>query len=368
MKSYSSIPENSCLGGPEVLMIGTDPDSRGGISSVIRMYDKGGLFQKVLYLASYQDGNRWQKSVFFLSFLGRYLRVLMTTPSIRVVHIHTASYFSFIRKSIAAVFAALFGKSIILHIHGAEFILFYEKGGWLVKRFIRTILSQCDCILALSSQWKDDLKNISPDSDIRVIYNPTIVRTKFSASQSSDLNSPVKFLFMGRIGKRKGVYDILESLQYIQSRNFEIQLYGDGDLAPVEALIRKHQLQGQVKLCGWIDGETKDAVFRQADVLLLPSYNEGLPISVLEALAYGLPVLSTAVGGISEAVEEGVNGFLIQPGQCKVLAERIEQLSSSSAIRTQMGQSGYELAKSRFDLPIIIEKLEALYREFTEFE
>ena len=266
------------------------------------------------------------------------------------------------------VFAALFGKRVILHIHGAEFILFYQKGGWLVKRFIRAILKQCDCILALSNQWKNDLQCISPDSDIRVIYNPTIVRDRYSTGPCSESDSPVKFLFMGRIGKRKGVYDILESLQYIQSRNFEIQLYGDGDLEPVEALIRRLQLQGQVKLCGWIDGETKDAVFRQADVLLLPSYNEGLPISVLEALAYGLPVLSTEVGGISEAVEEGVNGFLIQPGQCKVLAERMERLCASASIRKQMGQSGYELAKFRFDLPIIIEKLEALYREFTEFE
>jgi glycosyltransferase involved in cell wall biosynthesis len=360
--------ESVCIANPKVLMIGTHPDSRGGISSVIRMYDTGGLFQKVLYMASYKDGKGRQKIIFYGLFLIRFFKVLLTQPSIKLVHIHTASYFSFFRKSIVVLLSALFGKKIILHVHGAEFILFYQNGSWLLKAWIQAVLKKCDCLLALSYQWQKDLRLIAPTSDIRVVYNPTIVRTVDADDRSLDAQSPVKFLFMGRIGKRKGVYDILESLRYIQSRNFEIHLYGDGDLTLVEALIQKNQLQAQVKLNGWIDGDTKDRVFRQADVLLLPSYNEGLPISVLEALSYGLPVLSTCVGGISEAVEEGVNGFLIQPGQCKVLGEYIERLSTSAAMRKRMGQSGYELAKSRFDLPIIIHQLEALYREFTEFE
>ncbi len=353
---------------PEVLMIGTHPDSRGGISSVIRMYDTGGLLHRVLYLASYRDGNAFEKIIFYGVFLVRFFKVLLTLPSIKVVHVHTASYFSFLRKSMVVFLSALFGKKVILHIHGAEFILFYQNAPSVLKFYIRAVLNKCHCLLALSYQWQRDLKRISPTSDIRVVYNPTIVRPAVPDDSASGSHAPVRFLFMGRIGKRKGVYDILEALQYVQSRNFEIHLYGDGDLATVAALIQKNRLQTQVKLYGWIDGEAKDAAFRQADVLLLPSYNEGLPISVLEALSYGLPVLSTCVGGISEAVEQGVNGLLIEPGQCKVLAEHIECLSASATIRKRMGQSGYELAKSRFDLPIIIEQLEALYREFTEFE
>lgn len=353
---------------PEVLMIGTHPDSRGGISSVIRMYETGGLFDRVLYLASYRDGSAWKKILVYCVFLARFFKVLLTMPSIQVVHVHTASYFSFLRKSIVVLLSALFGKKVILHVHGAEFILFYQNGSRLLKFYIRSVLSKCHCLLALSYQWQRDLKRISPTADIRVVYNPTIVRSPSQEDRASDARSPVRFLFMGRIGRRKGVYDILDALQYIQARNFEIHMYGDGDLATVEALIQKNRLQRQVKLYGWIDGEAKDAAFRQADVLLLPSYNEGLPISVLEALSYGLPVLSTCVGGISEAVEQGVNGLLIEPGQCKVLAEHIERLSASATIRKRMGHSGYQLAKSRFDLPIIIEQLEALYREFTKFE
>jgi glycosyltransferase involved in cell wall biosynthesis len=223
-------------------------------------------------------------------------------------------------------------------------------------------------MVALSSQWKQDLQKISPRSDIRVIYNPTILRDISLESGLSHQKNPVQFLFMGRIGKRKGVYDIIESMRQVRSDNVQVHLYGDGELDQLQKLVQEQGLEHCVKVCGWIDGSTKDATFRSADVLLLPSYNEGLPISVLEAMAYGLPVLATDVGGIPEAVIEGQNGFLISPGQCDVLADRIERLASSLELRQKMGRVGYEMAATQFSLPVIIQQLESLYDEFNESE
>jgi glycosyltransferase involved in cell wall biosynthesis len=351
---------------PKVLMIGTDPDSRGGISSVIRMYEEGGLFQNILYLASYSDGSAFGKAIYFLRFLAVYLKTLLFVPSIRLIHVHTASYASFTRKSLAVILARLFGKKVILHVHGAEFYVFYQKCGAFRKKWMTSILGACDCIVALSNQWKQDLQKISPRSDIRVIYNPTILRDISLESGLSHQNNPVQFLFMGRIGKRKGVYDILESMRQVRSDNVQVYLYGDGELDQLQKLVEEQGLDHCVKVCGWIDGSTKDATFRSADVLLLPSYNEGLPISVLEAMAYALPVLATDVGGIPEAVIEGQNGFLISPGQCDVLANRIERLASSVELRHKMGRVGYEMAATRFSLPVIIQQLESLYDEFNE--
>lgn len=353
-------------GKPKILMIGTDPESRGGISSVIRMYEEGGLFQKALYLASYKDGGPVGKLAYYVRFLGQYLKTLLTVPSIRLVHVHTASYASFSRKSLVVMLAKLFGKKVILHVHGAEFAVFYEKCGTLRKKWLEHILRRCDCIIALSNQWKRDLLKISPASDVRVVYNPTILRDVSFERGICHQQEPVKFLFMGRIGKRKGVYDIVESMRQVHSDNVQIHLYGDGEVDQLQKLVTEKGLQRSVKVCGWIDGSTKDATFRSADVLLLPSYNEGLPISVLEAMAYGLPVLATDVGGIAEAVAEGENGFLIAPGQCGELAERIERLASSAELRHKMGQAGYEMASARFSLPVIVGQLESLYDEFTQ--
>lgn len=345
---------------PQILMIGTDPHSKGGISAVINLYTEGGLLDRVAYLASYRDGKTVNKIGHYVRFLGEYSWTLLTRHSIRLVHVHTASYGSFTRKSLVIALAKLFGKKVIVHVHGAEFHLFYEKVPGPVKRIIRSLLRSCDAIIALSSQWKDNLYRISGNPNIRVIYNPTVLRTPLANSPDGN-GKPVRFLFMGRLGKRKGVYDIIESAKRLQANNVEISLYGDGELDRVSDALNGNAVSEKIKVRGWIDGSRKEETFRAADVLLLPSYNEGLPISVLEAMAFSLPVVATDVGGISEAVKDGVNGYLMQPGDCDRLTECIEKLATSPELRAQMGQAGYGLAMRKFALPVIIEQLESLY-------
>lgn len=344
----------------QVLMIGTDMASKGGVSSVIRMYEEAGLLKHVHFMASYTDGSPWQKISWYTRFLSRYIKELITNRAIKVVHVHTASYGSFFRKCWVVLLARLFGKKSIIHMHGAGFNVFYNKMPFPVQSFIRSVLRSSDVLIALSSQWKTDLARISAHPDIRILYNPTILKKPVYDAPPSET---VNFLFMGRLGQRKGVYDIIESARKLASDNIKIRLYGDGEIENIRQMVSVNGVQDKVAVCGWIDGSHKDQTYREANVLLLPSYHEGLPISILEAMAYGLPVLATDVGGISEAVKDGVNGFLIQPGECEKLAERIEELAVSPELRRTMGQRGYELAMEKFALPVIIRQLEALYDE-----
>ena len=348
-----------------VLMVGTDLRSKGGISSVIGMYQQAGLLNKILYLPSYTDGGAIQKVLFYQIFLVKFLWVLLTKPAIRLVHVHSASHCSFVRKSLVIFLSRLLGCKTVVHIHGAEFNVFHDESSKLVQWIIRTLLNRSDTIIALSHQWKKDLYRISKNPHIRVIYNPTIMH-KPNRNPGREGQAPVKFLFMGRLGKRKGVYDIVESVKSIRSENVEIQLYGDGEVENVQQMINARAVNGKVSVYGWISGDRKDATFRSADVLILPSYHEGLPISVLEAMAYGMPVVATDVGGIAEAVEDGVNGFLIQPGDRDKLASRIDALAASSGLRERMGRLGHEMAARKFALPVIIEQLEDLYDELLD--
>jgi glycosyltransferase involved in cell wall biosynthesis len=359
---------------PQILMVGTDMASKGGISSVIRLYQEAGLFDSVHFMASYRDGTTGQKLRHYAGFLGEYMGALMTRPHLRLVHVHTASYGSFARKSLVILLARLFGKKVIIHMHGAGFAVFYQKMPAPLRWLTRQVLRCSDVLIALSSQWRDDLHRICQHPDIRVLYNPTVLKTPVfqqlpvhtigngynSEGGEEDL---VSFLFMGRLGQRKGVYDIIESARRVQASNIRIDLYGDGEIDEIRRQILAAGVSDKVKVHGWIDGSRKDETFRQANVLLLPSYHEGLPISVLEALAYGLPVLATDVGGISEAVENGVNGYLIEPGECEALANRMEQLAASSQLRLEMGKSGYQKATAKFELSVIMRKLEGLYAE-----
>jgi glycosyltransferase involved in cell wall biosynthesis len=397
---------------PQVLMVGTDMNSKGGVSSVISLYRDAGLFNHVQFIPSYRDGSKSQIIAHYLGFLGRYIGTLLTRPSIKLVHVHTSSYGSFTRKSLVILLARLFGKKVIIHMHGAGFAVFYQKMPAPLKWATRNILRCSDVLIALSRQWQNDLYEICQHPDIRVLYNPTVLKNpsfiehlpeiaehpptlalprqgggdfessktenQFEASivknkgvkigkDQPDLETAplVHFLFMGRLGQRKGVYDIIESVSRVKADNVQIHLYGDGEIDEIKRRILAAGVSHKVMVHGWIEGSQKDSTFRQASVLLLPSYHEGLPISVLEALAYGLPVLATDVGGIAEAVEDGVNGYLIAPGACDMLANRIDQLAVSPDTRLEMGKSGYRMAAEKFDLPVIMRKLEGLYAELT---
>jgi len=353
-------------------MIGTDMASKGGVSSVIRLYQESGLFdESVQFMSSFQDGSRLHKCLYYAKFLGRYIATLLTQKQLRLVHVHTASKGSFARKSLVILLARLFGKRVIIHMHGAGFAVFYDKMSAPLQWVTRRILNCSDVLIALSRQWQDDLYRISRHPKIRVLYNPTVLKNP--VFHQTDLERPiddevretgmVNFLFMGRLGQRKGVYDIIESARHVKANNIKIHLYGDGEIDEVKRKVQAAGVADKVAVHGWIDGNRKDETFRGANVLLLPSYHEGLPISVLEALAYGLPVLATDVGGIAEAVENGVNGYLIEPGECEALTSRMEQLAASSELRLKMGESGYRLAADKFDLSVIMRQLEALYAE-----
>ena len=170
---------------------------------------------------------------------------------------------------------------------------------------------------------------------------------------------------MGRLEKRKGIYDIIEAAKYIKNPDVIINLYGDGNPEEFQKLVMDNNLQEKVQIKGWISGDKKNEIFQASDVLILPSYSEGLPMSILEAMAVGLPIISTPVGGIPEAVEDGVNGFLIQPGDYKALAEKIDILANDKQLREQMGQNGYKIAKEKFDVDVVIKQLKEIYNKFS---
>ena len=368
----------------KTIMIGTDRTSFGGMSSVIKLYSESGLLgDNVIYLSSYKDGSVLFKMVFFGVFLIKYLFLLLTDKKIKLIHIHTATKGSFFRKSIALIVAKVFNKKVLLHVHAAEFNIFYDKSPSFIKQFITKILDKSDVIIALSNQWKADICEKTTNPNIKVLYNPAIIKdfksrlgfptqhNKFDNALSATWddykeNSTVNVLFMGRLGKRKGTYDIIEAAKYLKTSDVEIHLYGDGDVEEFENIIADNNLQEKVKINGWISGDKKAEVFQSADIYILPSYNEGLPISILEAMALGLPIISTPVGGIPEAVKDGINGFLVQVGDYKALAEKIDLLAGEKSLREQMGIQSHKIAKEKFDIEIIMKQLQNLYAEILE--
>ena len=347
---------------PKIIMIGPDMNSQGGMSSVIKLYSSSELLDNdVIYLSAYKDGNFLFKIIFFFIFLIKYIFILIRIRHIKLIHIHVAIKGSFFRKYIVFKIAKLFHKKIIFNVHPIDFVNFYNKVNIVIQKMITEALNKSDLILVLSGTIKSEVANICQNRNIKILYNPVIVK-EFRYKESETIN----VLFLGKLCKEKGVYDIIEASKLVKSPNIKINLYGDGDIEEFEKLIKENNLQEKIKIMGWISGREKDEALNNSDIFILPSYSEGLPMSILEAMAIGLPIISTPVGGIPEAVEDGADGFLVSPGDYNALAEKIDSLASNKPQREQMGQRGYEIAREKFDVNVIISQLKEIYNELLE--
>lgn len=308
---FTKIPLNI---SNSILTIGPDyRNHRGGIGAVLEVYSK--YFENFKFLASYKVGSVLYKSIYFFYFLLIFFRRLIFDRSIRIVHIHGASRGSFARKFICFVIGKyIFGKKIIYHIHGAEYHLFYQESSPIVKKSIRMFINNSDCVICLSEMWKRFFTSNFNPKRIEIVPNiidyPTINKRH---KESSVLN----FLFLGQIGSRKGIFDLLEVLSKNKGKyngKIKLTIGGNGETDKLKTIIKEKQIEGLVEFIGWVTNEKKINCLQTADIYILPSYNEGLPISILEAMSYGQAIIATNVGGIPEIVIPGRNGVLIEPG------------------------------------------------------
>jgi len=349
---------NSGRKKPIVLMISTNPKSLGGISSVIALYKKflrADEF-RFKYLYSHRDGSPLLKRLYFLRALILFFGYL-PNPSCQIIHIHTASYKSFRRKSIFLFWARLFSKKIILHIHGGGFMSFYDRAHASFKRKLLKTFRRADVVISLSAEWKESLTELVDPSKILVFHNTVEIPPEIERRPKKI----VDILFLGSLNEKKGIFDLIEAAARIERRNFQILLGGEGANNKVREFVNRRGLSENVRLLGWISGGEKIECLRRSDFFVLPSYQEGLPMSVLEAMAYSLPVIATPVGGIPTLVKDGTNGYLIEPGGVQDLSSKIEELSGDYEKRLRFGKAGYEIVKKNFNIEKTVHDLLELY-------
>lgn len=350
-----------------IVMLGIHPDSKekGGISSVIDIYRSAGLFARwpIRYVGTMASGSDLTKIRVALAALASFVYLLLTRQ-VGLVHAQTASRASFWRKSIFMLLARLFRVPVILHMHGAEFEHFYRNEcGPGRKAFVRYVLNGVDRVVVLSSQWQNVITSIAARARVETIVNPIPIP---AAAADARQREPRTLLFLGRFGKRKGIFDLLQALTIVKERFPDVRLRcgGDGDVPGVIARARELGLTEQVEVLGWVSGAAKERELERAAVYVLPSYAEGLPMGVLEAMAAGVPTITTNVGGIPDAIEDGVQGFLVKPGDVQTLAARIVDLLAHDDLRARFGAAARAKAQEVFGTDRVIDRVEALYRSF----
>jgi glycosyltransferase involved in cell wall biosynthesis len=258
------------------------------------------------------------------------------------------------------------GARTILHVHGAHFDAFHEEGSALRRLLIRRGLSRADRVVALSSRWADRLARIAPKARITVIENAVDFPPRPPARDARDT---CRFLLLARMDGWKGIDDLLDACALLRGHGaaFQLTLAGPpgtaGDAAGLETKIERRALGTMVRYAGPVQGADKSALLSHADVYVQPSHHEGMPIAVLEALGFGLPIVATAVGALGEVVDHGRQGLIVPPRKPELLADAMRRLAIDPALRRTMSLAARSLAEARFSVDRFREDLAFLYED-----
>jgi glycosyltransferase involved in cell wall biosynthesis len=342
-----------------IVMLGTSLNAPGGMTSVVLTLRAGGLFQaaQVTYLASYEGKGLFRQLRVFSAALVRLLNTMLRR-NVGLVHVHSASRGSFWRKSIACVCARAFGIPYVFQIHSGEFPTFYHhECGNVAKWWIRNTLNNASVVICLTEYWQRQIATIATNARTSVIGNPVEVPPTLRNARDSVRN----VLFLGRLRQKKGVFDLVQSIPIVDRPNVKFILAGDEDADGVMAMAKDLGIAGQVDLPGWVDGEKKNTVIAEADMFVLPSYFEGFPVGILEAMANGIPIVTTPVGGIADVVVDRQHALLVPPGDVAALADAIRTLVDNQEMRIALRVAAYHRVAENYSVPVIVSRYLALY-------
>lgn len=337
----------------DILTIGIDYRLvRGGVAAVENVYST--FYEPFNHVTTVVSTGQVRKALVAVRALVQFLWWMIAHPEVKIVHVHGSSDVSFWRKRVFIYFAKWFGKRVVYHMHGGHFAEFSQQH----HKAVANVLKHCDCVIALSEYWKGFF---AADFD----YNKTVViKNVIAEPYPEKLKHDVfTMLFLGLLGHNKGIFNLLDVItEHKNEFESKLRLFigGNGEVDKVKRIISEQKLDHIVSFEGWVSGDKKRRLLNLSDAYILPSYHEGLPISILEAMSYSLPIISTRVGGIPEIVKDGENGCLIEAGDKKAIYASIKKLMESPELCKSMGEKSKE--KVQEHLPdYVAQQLRALY-------
>jgi glycosyltransferase involved in cell wall biosynthesis len=360
-------------GAPRVLMVGTALDGRGGVAAAIGVLRAAGLFERegVAYVATHADGARGAKLASALNGLWRAARLCLRPGPGRqpaIVHVHAASHASFVRKSLVLLLGRLAGAHTIFHLHGGGFRRFaQDEAGPLLRRWIRHTLEASSRVIALSGAWAGFVREFAPRAQVDVVPN-AVPLPALDAAKPAPQPEAGRILFLGRVTPGKGVGELLEAAAALAPQHPQLRLVlaGEGSTEDIGWARRRASELGianRVEWPGWLDGAARDAELARAWLFCLPSHAEGLPMAMLEAMAAGCPVVASRVGGIPEALRDGVDGLLVDAHDAPALARTLGRVLMAPALRRRLAQAGRQRIELKYSTDIVCGRLAAIYQQ-----
>ena len=345
------------------LTASTSLQTRGGISSYVRMLRGTPLWSRwrMAHVATHRDGGTGTKILTFLWALPRFTAELVVRRP-DVVHLHMSSYGSFVRKAALFWVARALRVSTVVHVHGSEFDTFHDRLPRPLRRVVRATLEEASVVIALGERWRGRLLAIAPHASVETVPNAVRVPAARDDYRAADPH----VVFLGEIGERKGAFVLLEAWAKLAAepeviRGARLTVAGDRGVERARAAVAAHGVADSVTVRTWLSPPEVQELLADADVFVLPSRSEGQPMAVLEAMANGLAVVASDVGGIPEMIDDGRSGLLVQPDDVGALGAALRAVLADAEHRRALGAAARARALAEFDIEVVWRRFDALY-------
>ncbi len=340
----------------------------------------GGMYRVVDYLMSQARSSpvtrlqlegldtRGQGSA--LSSLGVLARALITVwqghrrGDLAGVHIHLAERLSLLRKALLMLTCKALGVPIIVHLHAAQFPQFYRRLPRGLRWLTRAVMTLAPVIVVLGPASRrfviEDLQ--VPADRVRIVPNGVPA----TPPPTKRLATVRTLVFVGNLSERKGVGDLLQALSLPgwDREHTRVVLAGGGHVEGYQHKARALGLGDWIEWTGWVERQDITGLMASADALVLPSYDEGLPLVILEALAQGLAVVCTPVGEIAHYIADEEHALFVPPGDPPALARQLQRVLGDEALRLRLQIAGQQLHAREFSLPRFQARVTQLHQEF----
>jgi glycosyltransferase involved in cell wall biosynthesis len=341
----------------KVITVATSSRTRGGITSVINAYRQTSFWTdwNMVWIETHIDRSKLAKLWILIQALFNFLYHL---PSTDLIHLHFSEPVSAIRKLLFVFLTRSFRKKLLVHFHA------FSVNTTIHGRFsfaYKYIFKSADKIIVLSNYWKEEIARKWPNlaDKLVVVFNPCILVEPRPVERQNII------LFAGTVNQRKGCQDLIRAFAVVKNNhpNWKLVFAGNGEIKAAKELAESLQIESQVDFLGWVSGSEKEMAFRQSSIFCLPSYAEGLPMAILDAFSYGLPVITTPVGGIPDLLTDRQNALIFQPGDIQALSECLTKCISDRAVRDSLAELSLTLSATKLNLATIVKEIDCVYKK-----
>jgi glycosyltransferase involved in cell wall biosynthesis len=280
-----------------------------------------------------------------------------------IVHVHTNSGAGFYARGLMTLWAEKFGAKAILHMHGGGFKKFYNAMEPEKKERTKFYLNANSYLVVLSKEWKDFFLSIGIEANKIVIMTNSVFVPEISDKRET--KGKLTVLYLSRIEKGKGVFELIDAVESNSGlkEKFRFVIAGPktDSYEEINQRVKSSGLSNCILMPGPLVGAEKRDAYSNADIYLLQSFAEGMPIGLLEAMSFGLACISTPVGGIPDVIRDRQNGLLIEPGNSKALADALHLLADDSDLRNVLGKQARKTIEEKYNWESRASELSELY-------